>query len=185
MLRTPKIFIALSAATALFGMQACTSTGVPEVVGQTTSASPSAAALGTLGPNGLGPLTLGMTPDQVRATKLVEDFTTPGNGCVFAAFKDAPKSDQVDVSSVVLSPDLGLVAIAAWGTIATPEGLRVGDTYDKAHTLYPDWTGIGGHTGHGLVAVPGNPAANYRIDIDENGTVDSVTLQAANQDCYE
>lgn len=212
-MRTRKSFLALVlAGAATIAMTACTSVKAPTASGQISNATPSASA--TPGPSGarsatatpkaiatkpaessqaLGPfgyraLYLGMTAKQVRATKMVADFDDPtsDDGCAFAQIKSVPKdSNGANKGAIVISADLGLIAIYAWGTVATPEGLKLGDTYAKVHAAYPKWSGIEGHSGHGLVAAPGNSAANYRIDVGANGRVLSLALQAVGQDCYE
>jgi hypothetical protein len=154
----------------------------------TTTITKPANSSRTLGPFGLGALYLGMTPDQIRATHLVSDFDNPtsGNGCTWAQIKSVPKdSTGAEKGAIAISPDLGLIAINAWDGISTPQGIRLGDTYAQVHAAYPKWSGIEGHTGHGLVAAPGNSDAKYRIDIADNGKVLSLTLQTTFQDCYE
>jgi hypothetical protein len=94
-------------------------------------------------------------------------------------------SNGANKGAIVISADLGLIAIYAWGAATTPEGLKLGDTSAKVHAAYPKWSDIEGHSGHGLVAAPGNSAANYRIDVGANGKVLSLALQAVGQDCYE
>lgn len=212
-MRTRKSSLALViAAAAAIAITACTSVKTPTASSHITSTAPSASSAArpsdtpsptptpkptvtkpanasqALGPFGYRALYLGMTAKQVRATKLVSNFDDPtaDNGCVWAQVKSVPKdSDGAYKGGIVISADRGLVAIYAWGNVTTPQGVNLGDTYATVHAAYPKWSGIEGHSGHGLVAAPGNSAANYRIDVGANGKVLSLALQAVNQDCYE
>jgi hypothetical protein len=78
----------------------------------------------------------------------------------------------------------GVAAIYAYGDISTPEGIELGSTYDQVHAAYPAWQGIEGKQGHGLVTVPSNSNAKYRIDIS-SGHVVELDIQLTDQDCYE
>ncbi|NUR31299.1 MAG: hypothetical protein HOV83_36555 [Catenulispora sp.] len=90
-----------------------------------------------------------------------------------------------DPGRLLAPDDRGLAAIVAYGDIATPQGIKRGSSYAELHRVYPSWVGSGDHNdGHGLVAVPGNDDAYYRIDV-VGGKVDSVTLQLRHQDCYD
>lgn len=80
-----------------------------------------------LGPAGYGPLKIGMTLEQARAAdpSIVETFNPP---CVHATASDG--------SGIMFNPDGGLSMITPPGDPAKPEGLRVGDTVERAYQLY-------------------------------------------------
>jgi hypothetical protein len=149
-----------------------------------TSAVPSAVVLG---PAGLGGLTLGMTREQAAATGLVAPFTQqngPGESCAWVShLRDAPAA----IGSVHHSNAMGIAAIEAYGDIATPQGIKVGSKLADVRRAYPKWSdlsGSGAADGRGPVPVPGNGKAVYRIAL-EDGAVVELTLQFADQDCYE
>lgn len=89
-----------------------------------------------LGPTGLGRLQIGMTTEAAEATGMVE----------------AGEGDR-DCGSWYLKPDVqgdavvgwtsrGVVSIAAYDKIATPEGIRLGNTLAQVKRAYDDLTGI-------------------------------------------
>jgi hypothetical protein len=157
-----------------------TPTSTPTPTPKPTKAAPSKTVLG---PFGLGPLTLGMSPKEAKATGLVGHVDDPTPGCTTGQLKGASGND----GGLYFSSSVGLAAIYSHGSIATPQGIKLGSTYAQVHAAYPKWSGIlDGTAGRGLVKVPGNSAASYRIDIsDSTGKVMSLALQAADQDCYE
>ncbi|MET7420390.1 hypothetical protein [Dactylosporangium sp. NPDC005555] len=148
------------------------------------AASSSSSTSGTpalvLGPQGYGTLRLGMTKEQASATGLITPFDN--SGCPQAFIKGLPAGK----GWVVVSPNLGLVAIEGWEQLATPEGMRIGTSADEMRSKYPTWkvADSNGSWARGYVKVPGNDKAEYRI-ITMNNKVTEVTLQAANQNCYE
>ncbi|MEV4134068.1 hypothetical protein AB0J72_18095 [Dactylosporangium sp. NPDC049742] len=153
-----------------------------------TSAAPSTPAATktsatttlVLGPQGYGALRLGMTREQAVATGLLTPFEDAG--CPQAFIKGRPAGQ----GRVFLSPERGISAIWGWPTLSTAEGLRAGMSVTDARGLYPNWT-VGDGTfaeGRHYAKVPGNEKAVFRIGTSDN-KVDSVTLQLANQNCYE
>jgi hypothetical protein len=89
-----------------------------------------------LGPTGLGRLQIGMTTQTAEATGLVE----AGEGdrdCGSWYLKPDVKGDAVAGWS-----SRGVVSIAAYDRIATPEGIRIGSTLDQVETAYDDLTGV-------------------------------------------
>lgn len=85
---------------------------------------------GVIGPDGFGTLRLGMTLDQAHQADPALVVDRRGQ-CVLAS---SPDTEQV-----VFNPDGRLAWIRPRGNVRTPEGLAVGDTADKAFTLYlPD-----------------------------------------------
>jgi hypothetical protein len=152
----------------------------------TPSARPSSGATRpttlVLGPNGIGSLKLGMTRQQATGTGLLRAFGNNGGGCAPAALRAAPSEEGI----VNLSPTLGIATIDAYEGIKTPEGVRIGMSSADMLRIYPDWTRADGDAtnGRGFAKTPGNSKAVYRI-ATRNGKVTQLTLQYANQDCYE
>ncbi|MFG1843569.1 hypothetical protein [Micromonospora sp. NPDC049175] len=135
-----------------------------------------------LGPNGLGPLKLGMPRQQATATGLLRPLTDFVGDCTTTQLKSAP----TDEGYVNLSRALGIATIDAYGSIKTPEGAGVGMSSADMLRVYPGWSAADGDAtnGRGVVKAPGNNKAVYRIETVK-GTVAQLTLQYANQDCYE
>lgn len=89
-----------------------------------------------LGPTGLGKLQIGMTTKEAEATGMVE----------------AGEGDR-DCGSWYLKPDVkggaqvgwssrGVISIAAYDQIATPEGIRIGSLLAQVEKAYDDLTGV-------------------------------------------
>ncbi|MEV6971245.1 hypothetical protein AB0M47_39725 [Hamadaea sp. NPDC051192] len=150
------------------------------------STSSSAAVAVTLGPAGYGELKLGMTPDQAKATGLIsEPAGSAGTACGRYAYLKGAASNGTE-GRLYFSKKLGLAAIYGYAGLGTPEGVAVGTSYGKLHEAYPGWKPVGGgeRDGRGQIAVPGNPAAVYRIEV-YGGRVVQLAVQVKNQDCYE
>ncbi len=189
---TLRNLLTAAVAAAALTLAACTSAG--SVSASSSSAStttpvntptPSAAATGgplVLGPNGLGPLLLGMSIDDAKGTGLVDHIDAPNQGCVNGLLTG--EHTKPEEAALFVSAQFGVAAIYAYGDIATPEGITLGSTYEQVHAAYPAWQGIDGKQGHGLVVVPSNPNAKYRIDIS-GGHVVELDIQLTDQDCYE
>lgn len=139
-----------------------------------------------LGPYGFGKLRLGQTRLEALATGEIGGVDGSG-GCGPVALKAAP-AEEAKSSGVTFSDKLGLVAIHAFAGVRTAEGLTEGATYEELMRTYGLWKSAtgdgGGREGHGLVDVPNNAMAHYRIEVYQ-GKVRSITLQLKNQDCYE
>jgi len=136
-----------------------------------------------LGPAGYGALKLGMTKKQAEATGLIAGYSTHGPNpvCPIAHLKGAPAGNGI----VWFSPKHDVVAISTYGSIATPQGVRLDITTARLLKIYPSWNPLGTDAnGRGYVKVPGNAHAEYRIET-EKSKVSSLTLQAGNEDCYE
>ncbi|MFF5230660.1 hypothetical protein [Dactylosporangium sp. NPDC000521] len=133
-----------------------------------------------LGPQGYGALRLGMTREQAVATGLLTPFDD--SGCPQAFINGRPTGQ----GRVYLSPERGISAIEAWPTLSTAEGLRAGMSVTEARSLYPNWTIVDGTLTQGrhFAKVPGNDKAVFRIGTSGD-KVGSVTLQLADQNCYE
>ncbi|MEU8329974.1 hypothetical protein [Micromonospora sp. NPDC048839] len=135
-----------------------------------------------LGPNGLGSLKLGMSREQATATGMLRPFADYRDECALAQLRPAP----TDKGNVNHSRTLGIATIDAYGSIKTPEGARIGMSSADMVRIYPGWTAADGDAtnGRGIVKTPGNNKAVYRIETDK-GAVIQLTLQYANQNCYE
>ncbi|MET8043067.1 hypothetical protein ABZU25_19665 [Micromonospora sp. NPDC005215] len=150
------------------------------------SARPSSSATTTalvLGPNGLGSLKLGMSREQATATGMLRPFADYRDECALAQLRPAP----ADKGNVNHSRTLGIATIDAYGSIKTPEGARIGMSSADMLRIYPGWTAVNdgdATNGRGFAKTPGNNKAVYRI-ATRNGTVTQLTLQYANQNCYE
>ena len=127
-----------------------------------------------LGPNGLGELQLGMSRAEAEATGLitgyrVEDFT--GN-CGVSKIRGTD-------ATVYFTPGLGLSSIAAYGSVRTPRGIRLGSTVAAVRKAYPDWDFAIGDEKNGWGWVD-----HYRIDV-KDGKVSYLALAAEGQRCIE
>ncbi|MEU7928779.1 hypothetical protein [Micromonospora sp. NPDC049107] len=152
----------------------------------TPSARPSSTATRptslVLGPNGIGSLKLGMTRQQATGTGLLRAFASNTGGCT-PSYLRAARSEE---GAVLLSSTLGIATIDAYEGIKTPEGARIGMSSAEMLRIYPAWTAADGDAtnGRGFAKTPGNSKAVYRIETVK-GKVVQLTLQYANQDCYE
>ncbi|MFJ6165629.1 hypothetical protein ACIQH6_10965 [Micromonospora orduensis] len=150
------------------------------------SARPSSSATGApslvLGPKGLGSLRLGMSRQQATATGMLRPFSTNTQGCAATHLRSAPAGKGY----VLFSSTLGIATIDAYGSIRTPEGVRIGTSSADMLRIYPAWKPADGDAtnGRGFAKTPGNDKAVYRIAM-RNGTVTELTLQYSNQNCYE
>lgn len=155
--------------------------------------SPQAAALAQeyrLGPDGFGKIRLGMTAAEARATGQFVLLKGQGiGGCQVGTEvgMTSAKSGAIWISDVY-----GVVKIATYAGVRTPEGIGLGSTTDEVEDTYPDThvelardmsNGRVQMDDHYRSSVPGNPRAAYRFFVDKNDKVDSILLTLANQDC--
>ncbi|MET7420388.1 hypothetical protein [Dactylosporangium sp. NPDC005555] len=122
-----------------------------------TAATTNSATL-VLGPRGYGALRLGMTKQQAVATGLLSEFAD--YACPAAFLKGLPSGD----GRVVVSPEIGVVFIAAPEKVATPEGVRIGTSGAVMRGKYPTWKVVqsdGTTYASGFAKVPGNDKAEY------------------------
>jgi hypothetical protein len=140
---------------------------VPEPGQPVLQPNTDAGGADVIGPDGYENLRLGMTVAQAQQADPTLVVTSSAK-CVQASTKDAER--------VVFNPDGGLAYIEPRGSPHTPEGLRVGDSADKAFTMYsPD----GGRT------VSMNYSSNQFAVSPGNEVVYIVEVSTPNRDANE
>lgn len=134
-----------------------------------------------LGPAGLGPLKLGMTRKQAEATGMIEGYETTDYlaQCGLSRVRGT-------TATVFIDPTRGVSYISLYGSVRTPEGIRLGSSLSAVRTAYPDWEFVLGDSdaGEGSVRVPGSSNAWYSLDIQE-GKVSHLALSSDNQRCID
>jgi hypothetical protein len=152
----------------------------------TTSAEPTPAPATTdpepaalvLGPDGLGPLKLGMTAEEADATGMLRpwDREVPdGTGCR-PQFRLA--DDSTDASAIWASDDSGVRAIQVGEGVLTPEGIGIGSSAADMDAAYPGWRSTLVVNWRAYPPVAGNSDAVYRITVVDD-KVTSLTIQDA------
>jgi hypothetical protein len=144
------------------------------------STDPEPAAL-VLGPDGLGPLKLGMTISEAEATGMVEPFRNEpiSDRCLWRSrLDDAPEGTAI----VFHDSELGVATIAVAEGVVTPEGIGIGSPRADVDRAYPGMSVIGESRAYSFV--PGNEQATYRIEFEDE-KVTHLTLQYVMQGCYE
>jgi hypothetical protein len=155
-----------------------------------TATSHRPSVVKALGPTGFGALKLGMSSRNATATGLIVAWTgTEGPSCGFRSHLIGGHGVEAGSDGTVLeSRRLGVEVIDAYPGISTPEGIHLGSSQAELYRAYPSWKNASEPQpfadGRGLVPVPGNSAAYYRI-VKYKGKVVQLTLQLKNQDCYE
>ena len=141
-----------------------------------------------LGPYGLGSLRLGMTRKQAEATGLINRFTSSEPSSPDCTLRSKLKAAPADAGTVLSSVTLGVEVIDGYGSVRTPEGIRIGSTLAAVKKAYPEWQDVSDSgddaNGRGYGNVSGNSTAVYRIALLK-GKVDELTLQNKHQNCYE
>jgi hypothetical protein len=151
----------------------------------TTWPVPPAPLTGTgylLGPDGYGPVRLGMSFTEAKAAGLVRDGDPPsGSECHPYELYVAGAADGY----VHISGDRGVESIAPQRRMTTPEGLTIGADPAKVTALYPgiDLSFLK-ELPRAMARVPGNATAVYRIGF-QNGVVERIGLQLADEKCFE
>lgn len=120
-----------------------------------------------LGPTGFGAFRLGMTEEQMTATRQAEGVKGT-NSCSIYRIQGMP-----DTSTLTVSKRYGLVAIALTADATTPQRVTIGSTEDQVRSTY---------RGTASVTVPENSNADYRFRFTA-GKVSEITLAAKQQDC--
>ena len=164
-------------------------TAAPSAAPSTAPAAGPPRSARVLGPTGLGKLDLGMTAEQAEASgTVVKDKyvteATAGCGDVFRL-----RGAQHPAGFVSYSKAYGVAAIPAYGSIATPAGIRIGSSVAAVRRAYPEWVssdraveqGAGGEGG-GFADVPGNRAATYFINCYDQRVV-ALVLLLREHDC--
>jgi hypothetical protein len=141
-----------------------------------------------LGPFGLGALKLGMTRKQAEATGLINRFIDSEPSSADCTLRSTLKGAPIDAGTVLSSTTLGVEVIDGYGSIRTPEGIRVGSTLAAVKRAYPEWQDASDSgddaNGRGYGNASGNSKAVYRIELVK-GKVVGLTLQNKHQNCYE
>jgi hypothetical protein len=145
-----------------------------------------------LGPTGLGQVKLGQSLHDALATGAVTPIAGADDAClVRGRFKATPPADPdslADDAGLIFAGSLGVTAIYAYAGVSTPEGIHLGSSYADMKKAYPSWHSVYGADdnpdGRGLVSVPGNAGAVYRI-ATHGGVVISLAIQFQHQNCYE
>ncbi|HET9141348.1 hypothetical protein [Actinophytocola sp.] len=154
-------------------------TGSPAAPGATATSgatpaagSPAAPVTASLGPDGYGPIKLGMSARDALATGLLGK-SQPYIQCTAYPFKGY--SDPLAGGKVAINPQFGVVDISAPRDVPahTPEGIGIGSTEASTRAAYPE---LAESFNNGYrTAVPGNPGASYLIYFD-NGKVNGFGL---------
>ncbi|GGN50767.1 hypothetical protein FHR83_009008 [Actinoplanes campanulatus] len=146
-----------------------------------TSRSPTTPVLG---PTGFGKLYVGMS---IKAAAATGEVDATGTGCGSAPLKSANDADVT-----VIYSERGLLYIPAYGRIATPEGIRIGSTYEQVDRAYSDFflraiDAEGGFNGSGTAFAgekDGHAGVHYRFAF-KNSKVTELALEHDDQNCYE
>ena len=134
-----------------------------------------------LGPLGFGALRRGMTFEQARATGLIEGYEVEdfGVNCGMSKLKGTG-------ATVFFTPGIGLSSIDMYGSVPTPQGIKLGSTMSAVQDAYPDWEVVvgEGEDGRGFADVPGNSKGTYHIEVSK-AKVTYLALTYEGQRCIE
>jgi hypothetical protein len=174
------------------GAAASPSAVTPSTTAPTPSSTPSSPVPGSdagstpkterpkivLGPFGLGALKLGMTAEQARASGMVvtdKETVKPGVVCG-ETFR--VRGVAYPDGGVMYATHLGVAGIPAYGSVATPEKIKIGSTVAAVRKAYPDWRD------GGFADAPGNSTAAYRIEIRDQKVTDiELLLKSQGKNC--
>ena len=129
-----------------------------------------------LGPDGYGPLKLGMTAAEAEATGMVTLEDSHGQGCTTFGLLSSDQKRPVGMG--YLSPGKGVVAIFVDRGVETPQGIHVGSGITEVKRAFPHLTG----KVSGLTA-PASDTAQYVMTFDHN-KVEELALATSDQDCF-
>ncbi|GAA4944580.1 hypothetical protein [Actinoplanes utahensis] len=155
-----------------------------------TSEKPKSTTL-VFGPTGVGKLKIGMSVKDAVATGEMGSVgaAEPSvEGCGSSVINAAKSADV----KAIHSSDRGLVYIPAWGRVATPEGIRIGSTYEKVKKAYPDLVFrvheenfvFNGDADASSGRDAGGDEVHYRFSFDDYKLVE-MALEHDHQNCYE
>jgi hypothetical protein len=141
-----------------------------------TGTGPPASAEAFLGPDGYGPLKLGMTAVEAEATGTVTLEDSHGQGCTTFGLRGP--DGQGSSGTGYISPRKGVVAIFVDRGIETPQGIHVGSDLTEVKRAFAHLT----RKVSGLTA-PASDTAQYVMSFD-HGTLEELALATADQDCF-
>jgi hypothetical protein len=140
------------------------------------SGAPGQQATTRLGPDGYGPLRLGMTAAEAEATGTVTLEDSHGQGCTTFALVDPAGQGSPGMGYV--SPGKGVVAIFVDRGVETPEGIHVGSGITEVKRAYADLSGS-----DGSLTAPASDTARYVMTFDHN-RLEELALANTHQDCF-
>ncbi|MGN6577842.1 MAG: hypothetical protein ACTHKG_19385 [Nocardioides sp.] len=128
-----------------------------------------------LGPDGYGPLMLGMSAAEAEASGIVTLEDNHGDGC--AAFGLLSADRKRLVGTGYLAPGKGVVAIAVDRGVETPQGIHLGSGTADVKRAYAHLTGRGG-----LLVAPASDSAQYVMRLEKEKVVE-LALAVPGQAC--
>jgi hypothetical protein len=140
------------------------------------SGAPAAQAT-RLGPDGYGPLLLGMTAEEAEATGTITLEDGHGQGCVTFALADPDGHGSPGMGYI--SPGKGVVAIFVDQGIETPEGVHVGSGITEVKRAYAALAGS-----DGSLTAPASDTARYVMSFGRN-RLEQLGLSSIDQDCFD
>lgn len=135
-----------------------------------------------IGPEGAGPLRLGMSAAEVEATGVARtfEFSVDGyaTGCWVVDYRPrALGRTPGDTLAGYIDPRRGVESLHATRRMATPEGIQIGSSIEDVEQAYDRRNlGIGDQ-----VRVAASPRSYYRIQLA--GVVTSISLERFHTSC--
>jgi hypothetical protein len=136
--------------------------------------------IGTVGPEGYGSITLGMTWEEGLATGEVAVARGAGTESC-RSFRFLPETSTTE-DDLVVSDRLGVAGIFFKGLMRTPEGIGLGSTATELLAAHPDADMA--YNGTYTIPVPGYPDRQYYAALERDDRVAEMTLELIEQDCY-
>ena len=137
-----------------------------------------------LGPDGLGALKIGQSTTQAYATGDISKPIGPAACVVYARLAGSGSFvGTEDPTGLVVFGKHGIAAIYAYGTMATPQGIRLGSTAAEVRRAYPNGV-LNTDTDRMNVAANAAGTTEYRIVV-QNDKVVELAIQARPNGCYE